>query len=66
MLDIIAFLSRQQINTVDAREDETVDVLNVSSESVTATVAITGITKGIHPVKWGSPTTAKWSLFTWG
>ena len=65
MLDIIAFLSRQQINTIDARDDDIVDVLAVLAESVTVTESAPVFSRGDTVVKWGAPTTGKWSLFTW-
>ena len=66
ILDAIAYLLRQQTNTIDARSDETVDVLAVADESITATDSLDSTSLGTHPVKWGDPTTGIWGLFTWG
>jgi len=66
ILDAIAYLLRQQTNTIDARTDETVDVLSVADESITVTDTLDSTELNAHPVKWGNPTTGIWNMFTWG
>jgi len=62
-IDLILYLARQQINTVEYREDEVVHILSQLNENITITDVISSIELGTHPTKWNEK---KWDVFTWG
>ena len=66
LIDLLLKVTNQQQNSVDVSDDELVDKLKMSTETVTISDSVS-FTLNTHPAKWGSDAapTVKWNMATW-